>query len=52
VERIGPPEDIADVVVFLATERASNITGEEIVVDGDFTRTIRPSWALFRARAG
>lgn len=38
--RIGLPADIADAVVFLASERASYITGEEIVVDGGFTRTI------------
>ncbi|WP_377831350.1 SDR family NAD(P)-dependent oxidoreductase (plasmid) [Bradyrhizobium lupini] len=36
--RIGRPEDIADAVVFLASERASYITGEEVVVDGGFTR--------------
>jgi NAD(P)-dependent dehydrogenase (short-subunit alcohol dehydrogenase family) len=40
VQRIGRPEDIADAVVFLASERASYITGEEIVVDGGFTRTL------------
>ncbi len=39
-QRIGQPADIADAVVFLASERASYITGEEIVVDGGFTRTI------------
>ncbi len=39
-QRIGRPADIADAVVFLASERAGYITGEEIVVDGGFTRTI------------
>ncbi len=37
---IGQPADIADAAVFLASERAGYITGEEIVVDGGFTRTI------------
>ena len=40
LRRTGRPEDIADAVVFLASERASYITGEEIVVDGGFTRTM------------
>jgi len=40
LRRIGRPEDIADAVVFLASERASYISGEEIVVDGGFTRTM------------
>jgi NAD(P)-dependent dehydrogenase (short-subunit alcohol dehydrogenase family) len=38
--RIGRPQDIADATVFLASERASYINGEELVVDGGFTRTI------------
>lgn len=38
--RIGRPEDIADAAIFLASARASYITGEEIVVDGGFTRTL------------
>ena len=40
VRRIGTPADIANAVVFLASARASYVTGDEIVVDGGFTRTI------------
>jgi 3-oxoacyl-[acyl-carrier protein] reductase len=32
--RMGTPEEVADLVVFLASERASWVTGACIVVDG------------------
>jgi len=38
--RIGEPADIANAVVFLASDRADYITGEDLVVDGGFTRTL------------
>ncbi|GAC1465603.1 MAG: 3-oxoacyl-ACP reductase FabG [Desulfuromonadaceae bacterium] len=32
--RIGTPEEVADAVMFLASERASYITGQSLIVDG------------------
>ena len=37
VGRIGEPEDIADVVVFLCSDQARFITGQNIVIDGGMT---------------
>ncbi|MBL7033790.1 MAG: SDR family oxidoreductase [Candidatus Delongbacteria bacterium] len=34
VGRIGTPEDVADLILFLASDRARHITGEVIKVDG------------------
>jgi len=36
INRIGRPEDVANMAVFLASEKASFITGEVISVDGGF----------------
>ena len=33
----GQPEDIAETSVFLASDAAKNIYGQEIVVDGGYT---------------
>lgn len=35
--RLGSPEDLADVVEFLASEKSRWITGQSIVVDGGYT---------------
>jgi NAD(P)-dependent dehydrogenase (short-subunit alcohol dehydrogenase family) len=40
LRRVGTPADIADVVVFLASDRARYVTGQEIVVDGGFAHTL------------
>jgi 3-oxoacyl-[acyl-carrier protein] reductase len=38
LKRMGQPEEFADLVVFLASERASYITGTTIQIDGGFYR--------------
>jgi NAD(P)-dependent dehydrogenase (short-subunit alcohol dehydrogenase family) len=38
--RFTSPEEIADLVVFLASDRAGNLTGADIVIDGGLTPTI------------
>lgn len=39
--RLGKPEEVADVVTFLASPRASWVTGENIIIDGGFTKYIK-----------
>jgi 3-oxoacyl-[acyl-carrier protein] reductase len=36
--RVGTPEEFANVIVFLASERASYVTGTAIQVDGGLVR--------------
>ena len=43
VGRVAIPEDIADVVTFLASDRARYITGADIVTDGGFAQTLMSS---------
>ncbi len=38
--RIGQPEEIADAVVFLCSERAAYVNGTDLTVDGGFTRNL------------
>lgn len=40
VGRVGRPEDIAQAVLFLASDRAAYINGQELVVDGGLERTL------------
>jgi NAD(P)-dependent dehydrogenase (short-subunit alcohol dehydrogenase family) len=38
--RIGQPQDIAQAVLFLASNRAQYITGQDLTVDGGFARSV------------
>jgi 3-oxoacyl-[acyl-carrier protein] reductase len=40
MNRLGGPEEIAAIVAFLASQKASYITGTTIQVDGGSTRAI------------
>ncbi len=39
--RLGKPEEIADMVAFLAGTRASFVTGANVVVDGGYTKRVQ-----------
>jgi len=40
LRRWGKPRDLAGAAVFLASDAASYITGQQIVVDGGFTTNL------------
>ncbi len=39
--RMGTPEEVADAVVFLASPRASFITGTNLIIDGALTQRVQ-----------
>jgi NAD(P)-dependent dehydrogenase (short-subunit alcohol dehydrogenase family) len=43
VGRVAKPADIADIVTFLASDRARYITGADLVADGGFSQTLMSS---------
>ena len=43
IGRVGKPDDIADIVAFLASDRARYITGADLVADGGFSQTLMSS---------
>jgi 3-oxoacyl-[acyl-carrier protein] reductase len=40
LKRMGTPEEFGDIVAFLASERASYVTGVTLQVDGGFVRSL------------
>jgi 3-oxoacyl-[acyl-carrier protein] reductase len=40
MKRIGEPAELAALVAFLASDRASYITGQSIAVDGGWIRSL------------
>ena len=39
--RFTRPDEVADLVVYLASERAANITGSDMTIDGGLISTLR-----------
>ena len=40
LRRVGMPQDMADVILFLASDRSSYVNGDEIMVDGGYANML------------
>jgi NAD(P)-dependent dehydrogenase (short-subunit alcohol dehydrogenase family) len=40
MRRVGMPQDMADAILFLASDRASYVNGDEITVDGGYANML------------
>ena len=47
LKRFGTPEEVADAVTFLCSDRATFITGSTLVVDGGQTRSFKKIYITY-----
>jgi NAD(P)-dependent dehydrogenase (short-subunit alcohol dehydrogenase family) len=40
LRRVGMPQDMADVILFLASDRSSYVNGDEMMVDGGYANML------------
>ena len=40
LRRVGMPQDMADVILFLASNRSAYVNGDEITVDGGYANML------------
>ena len=43
-DRLGEPEEIAEVIVWLASDAARNINGQVIIADGGLSSHVPEAW--------